>query len=137
MNADRQSPARGFIALMSVVVISSVLLLLVTEGSFSGFTSRINSLNHEFKNQSEALAEACVQQALLEYAHNSSFVGNASSSVTASEECYVGSMSRVSSNPALLTFTAQAASHNAYTFYEITARVTDLKIVRFVELSSP
>lgn len=55
----------GFIALTSAVIISMILLAITFSLSLSGYFSRFNVLNAEFKKQSVALAEACGDMALL------------------------------------------------------------------------
>lgn len=62
MYVDRH---RGFIALMSAVIISAVLLLVVISVGLTGFFSRSNVLDSELKSRSRAVAEACLEQALL------------------------------------------------------------------------
>lgn len=61
---------RGFIALMSVIIISAVLLLVVTTSSFTGFYSRFNMLDAELKARSAAAADACADTQLLKAAQN-------------------------------------------------------------------
>jgi hypothetical protein len=56
---------RGFIALMSAVIISVVLLLTVVTGALSGIFARSNVLDAELKSRSRAVADACLDQALL------------------------------------------------------------------------
>lgn len=60
----------GFMALMSAIIISAVLLLIVTSLSFTGFYTRSNILDSELKEKSSALAEACVDTALLKLAND-------------------------------------------------------------------
>lgn len=55
----------GFIALVSAVIISVVLLTLVIGTGERGFSSRFNILNSELKAMSSGLAEACVETAIL------------------------------------------------------------------------
>ncbi|MBT9168078.1 MAG: hypothetical protein DDT19_01423 [Syntrophomonadaceae bacterium] len=59
---------RGFIALVSVIIISAVLLTVVVGGGLIGFYSRFNILDAEFKERSSALADACVDVLLLRLA---------------------------------------------------------------------
>lgn len=67
---------KGFIAITSAIVISVLLLAIAFALSFSGFFARFNVLDSEYKNRSNALAEACVDKALLSLALNPSFGGN-------------------------------------------------------------
>ena len=53
----------GFIALVSVILISFVLITFVVSIGLSGFLGRSNQLESEFKEQSIASAEACVEKA--------------------------------------------------------------------------
>ena len=58
----------GFIALTSVIIISAILLILVAVVSTAGFFTRFNVLDYENKTISSALAEACVETALVNLA---------------------------------------------------------------------
>ena len=55
---------RGYIALISAIIISVVLLGLATAIGQSTFFSRFNALNREYKRISLGLAESCVHAAL-------------------------------------------------------------------------
>ncbi len=55
---------RGFIALVSAIIISVILLALAVAVSSSTFFARFNGLNREYKRISLGLAESCVQAAL-------------------------------------------------------------------------
>lgn len=66
---------RGFVALMSTIIISAVLLVLVVGGSLSGWYSRSNVLDAELKQRSGALADACVDVILLQLASGPVTVG--------------------------------------------------------------
>lgn len=55
----------GYIALISVIIISVLLMLIVVGTSQIGFNNRFNILDSEFKEQSVALAEACIDTARL------------------------------------------------------------------------
>ncbi len=55
---------RGFIALISAVIISTVLLTLAVSIGSSTFFARFDALNHEYKRLSLGFAESCVTTAL-------------------------------------------------------------------------
>lgn len=59
---------RGFIALISTIIISTILLVVVVAGSMTGFTTRFNMLDAESKQRSAALADACVDVLLFRLA---------------------------------------------------------------------
>ncbi len=58
----------GYIALISAIVISAVLLIITFSANFSSFFARFNILDSEYKKVSVGLAEACVDIAMLEIA---------------------------------------------------------------------
>jgi len=60
----------GYIALISAVIISLVLTGLAYMVARSGFFSRFDSLNAEYKRISKGMAESCANLALLELAQN-------------------------------------------------------------------
>lgn len=66
---------RGFIALMSAIIISAVLLLVATAGSLTGFYGRSNVLDSELKDRSSAAADACADEAFLQVATNPGYAG--------------------------------------------------------------
>lgn len=74
MIKPRTHTQSGFIALMSAIIISVVLLLMITNLSLTGFYGRFNILDAELKEQSLAFAEACADTALLKLANNSSYL---------------------------------------------------------------
>ena len=120
---------KGFIALISAIIISTVLLLVATTASLTGFYGRSNILDSEFKTKSETLAEACVEITLLELANNPLYLGNATSTV-GSEKCYVGV---VSTSGGQKTFKTQGIYGNFYTNLEITVNTGDLAVISWVE----
>lgn len=61
---------QGFIALISAIIISAILLELSLSTSAASFTARSNSLHHELKLQSKASAESCSYIALKNSAEN-------------------------------------------------------------------
>ena len=64
MYANNMHTNRGFIALMSTIIVSAILLVVVVAGSMTGFTTRFNMLDAEAKQRSQATADACVSMLL-------------------------------------------------------------------------
>jgi len=58
----------GFMALMSAIIISVILLLIAVSLSTTSFYGRTNILDFELKEKSSALAEACADTAILRLA---------------------------------------------------------------------
>ena len=55
----------GFIALISVIIVGSVLLIASVTLALNGFYGRFNVLNTEFKEISNKLVDACLERARL------------------------------------------------------------------------
>lgn len=72
------NPQSGFIALISAIIISVVLLAIAATLSLSGFYTRFNILDSEYKKRSLGLAEACAETALLDLANNINYTLQAS-----------------------------------------------------------
>ncbi len=67
------SKNQGFIALITAVIVSAILLLLATNLSLTGFYNRSNILDFELKEVSFNLAEACIDTAILNMINDSSY----------------------------------------------------------------
>ena len=76
---------KGFIALMSAVIISVILLLIATNLSLTSFYGRSNILDFELKERSSALAEACADTAILKLANDLGYIP-----VAGGEDVFVG-----------------------------------------------
>lgn len=61
---------RGFIALITVLIISAVLLVAVLSVSFVGLSSRFALIDIEHKISSQKLAESCVQVGVISVAND-------------------------------------------------------------------
>ena len=56
---------RGFVSLTSALLISFIMLAVAFSAGLAGFLGRFNILDAESKERSAALAEACVEVAIL------------------------------------------------------------------------
>jgi hypothetical protein len=102
---------RGFIALMSAVIISVVLLLTVVTGALSGIFARSNVLDAELKSRSRAVADACLDQALLLLTNNSGYVDSEYQKFNALDACELA----VSGAAPTKTIAVQGSSTKAVT----------------------
>ncbi len=66
---------RGYIAIISTLLMFFVLTALTVTVSFVSFTYRMNILEAEEKAQSSAMASACVHEALTRIATNRDYTG--------------------------------------------------------------
>lgn len=124
---------RGFIALMTAIIISVVLLTIVTTSSFTGFYGRFNVLDAELKSRSAAAADACADMALLKLAQNIEPSGVLSPALNALDECRV---SAVTVSGAEKRFVVQAtSSQSAVTNLSIRVDTTDFSILEWQEIA--
>lgn len=128
---------KGFIALMSAIIISAVLLLLATGGSLGGFYTRTNSLNLEYKERTYSFAQACVSHTLLALSQNPSYGGGATTTVSGTDVCYTGAVVKSGLAPNdVYTFRTRAYVMNIYSNLEIVAKVQDLSVQSQTEVAS-
>lgn len=128
---DKRENKKGFIALMSAIIISVILLLIITGSSFGGFYSRFNILESEFKERSSALAEACVDVAILNIVNNPSYTGDATTTVNAKDNCYVGT---VTTSGGQKIFETRGIYSNSHTNLKVTVNSTSFSITSVEEL---
>lgn len=104
---------RGFIALMSAIIISAILLVVVVAGSLNGFTTRFTLLDAESKQRSEAALDACVDTILARLANDSNYAGPEPLMSVGSDTCEIEGAVNPGGNPR--TFKVQAIASRAYT----------------------
>ena len=119
----------GFIALMSAVIISVILLLIATNLSLTSFYGRSKILDSELKERSSALAEACADTAIVKLANDPLYTppaGGEPVSVSGDEciiESVIGSIINV-----------KADYKNYITKLKIEVDLSDLSIVSWEEI---
>ncbi|MEO8637467.1 MAG: hypothetical protein ABI430_01020 [Candidatus Taylorbacteria bacterium] len=64
---------KGFIALISVILISLIMTTIVFTLNLGGFSARFNVLDSEFKEMSSSFAKSCRDIALLKLSTNSAY----------------------------------------------------------------
>ena len=83
----------GYIALTSVIICSLLLLAVTAVIGMSSYFGRFAIVKEEFKQQSNALAEACVDYALAQLKINpTAYSGNETAIPVGSNTCQVGSI---------------------------------------------
>ena len=70
MTAKLQEDQCGYIALLSIVIVSAVLLIMTISVSATSVLGRVNILDYQYKQVSTALAEGCINTAILKSIHN-------------------------------------------------------------------
>ena len=68
-----QNKQHGFMALISTIIISIILLSMAVSLNLTNFYAQSNTLDSEFKEISFNLAESCIQIALLKIIQNPNY----------------------------------------------------------------
>ncbi|MBP9748215.1 MAG: hypothetical protein KBD17_01145 [Candidatus Pacebacteria bacterium] len=117
---------RGFVALITSVIISTVLLMVATNLSLTGFYARSNLLDFELKEMSYHLAEACIDTAILKIINNPNY-NPTNESVDINE--YKCAIESITGN----IIKTKADYRNYITNLEVEINPSDMSIVRFEE----
>lgn len=130
MNYHKQ---QGFVALVSAIVISGLLIIIGATLGYAGFFARINILDGEFKETSVGLAEACAEIARVEIANNANFTvpaGGRTYTIGSTGDCKILSVT------GSYTVQAQAVYQKSYTTIEtVFARTsTDVSVSSWKEI---
>ena len=130
----RKKEKNGFIALMTAIVFSFVLMITAATLSQTSFFSRAEILDAEYKERSSALAEACVDTALLKLAVDPSYTGPETVSV-GSDTCEIVSVTGLDTIRTRAEFppgTNQAAATNL----EVQVDASNLSVISWNERAS-
>lgn len=116
---------RGFVALVSIVIMSGIVTVLIFTLGVSVLFSRFSVLDGEYKRTSLALAEACANTAMLKIAQDVAYTPDAGGECVsvsdicgasgATHTCRVCSVSRSGGRYTILT---RAVYRGAYTTLE-------------------
>lgn len=104
---NRRSPhsRNGYIALVSVLILTMVIVVVVIAIGTTAFLSRTGAFSAELKSRSRGLAEACVQVAYLRLVSNATY-GGAETVTVGSETCRVVSVVDSGTNKVIKTTAA-------------------------------
>ncbi|MBI4087503.1 MAG: hypothetical protein HY434_01590 [Candidatus Liptonbacteria bacterium] len=122
----------GYIGIVSALIISAVVVLIMVAVGQISFLNRINISDTHLKKKSRALAEGCVDTALLKLASNASYAGNETITV-ASDTCKIVSV--VSSSTGKI-ISAQGKFLGAVTDVKATVDTNTFSIVGWEEVRS-
>ncbi len=110
---------------MSAVIMSAVLLAVLFTVNTASFYARFNSLEREYKRNSLALAEGCVNSALLRLGQNYHYDPHDDVVAIGSESCIIRSIRPLGSSGSTvqLSITTQAQVHGSYSTLQVQATV--------------
>jgi hypothetical protein len=121
---------KGYIAIISAVVISFLIMGVALTLSFTGFFNRSNISNSEFKKMSNSLAEACASTALFKIAENKDYLGNESVTVD-NNTCSIMTIESLGEQKIIKT---TATVQNSTTNLKVTIDKTTLQIASWEEV---
>lgn len=128
------SPQGGFIALMSAIIISAVLITTIVTGSLSGFYTRFNILDSELKKRSAALAEACADIVLYKLSEDYGYAGPDMNYVVGGDTCNIFAATNPSGSPR--EFKVQGMYQNSYTNLRVVVDVDALAVISWQEVAN-
>lgn len=122
----------GYIAITSAVIISILILVITLALSFLTFSSRFNISDSERKERNKALAEACVELAVLRLAQSAAYAGN-EDILVGNEKC---SILPIETNGEQKTIKTKAAVSGLAANLKVVINVSDFSVVSWEELPS-
>ncbi len=126
----------GYIALMSAIIISVLLLLLAVTVSLTGFLSRSNELDAEYKQRSLSLAQGCAQAALLHLAQGQGNTGVGDVNI-GNDKCSITSIQLNTPAAGQITIQTKAVFQDAITNLQFIVNSSNLSIISWQELPDP
>jgi len=120
----------GFMALVSAVIISALLVVIVLGVGFAQIFSRLNVFDSESKERSSALAEACADQALLNFAQGSTYTGAVT---VGTDSCNISSVQNDTPSSGQITIKTQGLINKSYTDLKVVADNSTLDIASWDE----
>jgi hypothetical protein len=130
MTRRKQKNKSGFIALVSAVIISIILLLIVSNLNLTGFYTRSNVLDYELQERSSALAEGCADMAILKFMQDSGYAGSELVDIGA-DNCQIESITNLGGNKIA---TVKADYKNYVTKLKIVLKSTDASVISWEEI---
>jgi hypothetical protein len=124
---------QGYVALISAIIISAVLILISVGASATGFFSRFNVLDGEYKERGNQLAEACVDSELLRLSQNpgDATTGNVS---VGSDSCTVFAVLQNSPSTGEVTIETKAVVEQSVTNIKVVVAAGSLNLISWQEL---
>ena len=123
----------GFVALITAIIISVILLAVAASLNQKGFFARAEILEAEYKFRSSVLAEACVDRALLKLAEDIGYSMPETLGVV-DDACDIVSVSTSGSQITINTSARFPAGINgAVTKLQIVVNLSDLSVISWRE----
>ncbi len=139
-NRHIKNNSRGFIALMSAVIISAIIMGILFTVNRTSFYARFDALDGEHKYRANSLAESCASRALLRLAEDYSY--DPSDEVIATDEgsCSIASVlphSPRTGSSSNLTINTEGSYKNTFSNFQAKVTVLNPAITSLVIPSPP
>lgn len=128
---EYKNTKKGFVALMSVIILSAILLIIVMTLSTSSFFKRYEILGSELKERSLSNAEACVDEGLLIIANNESHNSTTTTILSSLDSCTLSPIPN-SGNPKI--FYATSNMRNYVTNIKVTVDPSTVSVISWEEI---
>ncbi len=126
------NPQQGYIALMSAIIISALLLTITVSLGFSGFLGRLSIVDSQSKERSSALAEGCADTAILE-ATSGIYSMSAKTVNIGSDTCTIVSSQKDVPSTGQSTIKTQAVINKAYTNLKVIINNSNFTVISWDE----
>ena len=138
MRVRKNKNEKGFVALITAIVFSAILMTIAISLNQIGFLTRGETADAEYKDRSTALAEGCADVALLKLANDITYAGNESGIAIGSDVCSIGSVGPDpldAANKIINTSAVYPAGTNgAVTRLQIKININSLSVVSWNEV---
>ncbi|MEK7063836.1 MAG: hypothetical protein AAB955_04080 [Patescibacteria group bacterium] len=134
MHATNQP--RGFIALISTIVVSFVLILAVVTLGMRGIAGRLYLLDIEHKNTSYALAESCITVGIIKIANDPDYTGTNITVPVGTETCTLVAVTPNTPSASRATISARGAKSGATTHLTVVIDEATALPVSWVETAN-
>jgi len=124
----------GYVALMSAIVISFLLIAITVSLGLNGFFGRFNILDSESKERSSALAEACVDAAILDAANGIYHATPAPPVPVGSDNCTIVLSQLDAPSPGETLIKTQACINKSFTNIEVVIKSNTFDVISWIEL---
>lgn len=129
MTENQNKKRKGYAAIVSAILITAFIIVIVAGVSLASFVGRASSLNVTFKEISRALANACVNVALLRLSEDKNYNGGEVVAV-GGKNCDIISVETVGLQT---TITVKGEFQNSVTNVRRVVKTADLTIVSWEE----
>ncbi|MDD5050451.1 MAG: hypothetical protein PHV93_01785 [Candidatus Pacebacteria bacterium] len=129
---QKKEKKKGFIALVSAIIISAVLLAILLSLNLGSFFTRFNILDSENKKRSALLALACFETARMNLSEDSLYAGN-EKIMEGEDSCRICPLQ---ASPGGIEIQTRALVHSAHTNLKALLNSGNLSILSFEETAT-